>query len=154
MFRAYVNRTEPIRDDFPWSLAARHEARDADRLTLADVSRLPVEVQRALAASMLDEVEGRVCHEHWLASHVEWCGVADPTLDPAYPDPTPEDYCSMPLFHDGPCDSPLAHSPDDDHSAHRDADHWLTCDACDDEAGEPDEEMPYDSAYYSDGSRV
>jgi hypothetical protein len=74
--------------------------------------------------------------------------------DPAYPDPTPEDYCSMPLFHDGPCDSPLAHSPDDDHSAHRDADHWFTCDACDDEAGEPDDELPYDPAYYSDGSRV
>jgi hypothetical protein len=126
--REYTGVTRPVALDFPWSLAARHEARDADRLTLADVSRLPVEVQHAVVGSMLDAAEGRVCREHWLASHVEWCGVDDPTLDPAYPDPTPEDYCSMPLFHDGPCDSPLAHSPD--------------------------EELPFDPAYYSDGSRV
>ena len=26
-----------------------------------------------------------------------------------------------------------------EHETHRDADHWLTCDLCDDEAGEPDE---------------
>ena len=45
-----------------------------------------------------------------------------------YAPPSREDYCSMPLFHDGPCDSPLAHSPD--------------------------EELPFDPAYYSDGSRV
>jgi len=60
-------------------------------LTLADVSRLPVEVQRAMAESMLDAAEGRVCREHWLASHVEWCGVDDPTLDPAYPPVRDED---------------------------------------------------------------
>jgi hypothetical protein len=98
----------------------------------------------------------------------------DPTLDPAYPDPTPEDYCSMPLFHDGPCDSPLAHSPDEDDPRDMAWSLLSALDAYDDvpEWDDPDVDTvslvmeraralallvtapEADPAYYSDGTRI
>jgi hypothetical protein len=98
-------------------------------LTLADVSRLPDEVQWAMARSMLDAAEGRVCRDHWLASHIGWCGVDDPTLDPAYPGVTPVcDICDEP---DGPGE------PD-----------WNGETGCHASCEQDD------GSYYSDGSRV
>lgn len=44
-----------------------------DRLTLLDVARLPVELQRAIAETIADVHTGRACAEHGLRAHVDGC---------------------------------------------------------------------------------
>jgi hypothetical protein len=70
--------------------------------------------------------------------------------------PASRDYCTMPLHHDAPCDSPIGHDPADPIARHVEG--WTECPAECWNAEQHDAHgilpVPYDPAYYSDGSRV